>query len=390
MKHAPIRIGVLGLGRAFTLMLPTFLQDPRVQLVAACDPLPEARQRFAQDFGAATYSSAQALCADPQVELVYVATPHALHAEHVCLAAAHGKHALVEKPMAITLAECDAMVAAAQRAGTRVVVGHSHSFNTPVLRAAQLLQSGAWGAVRMLHAMNYTDFLYRARRPEELDTARGGGVVFSQAAHQVDVVRLLAGTPVRSVRAHTGNWDAARATEGAYSALLQFASGAFASLTYSGYAHFDSDALLDWHGELGQRKNPGDYGAARKRLAASSPEQEAAAKAARNYGGAAYQPPTLSSPSAHQHFGHLLVGCERGDLRVMHDRIECYGHDALHTEWLAAPTVPRQEVVGELWATLREGLAPVHDGAWARATLAVCLAMLESARSGTDIMVTNP
>ena len=115
----------------------------------------------------------------------------------------------------------------------------------------------------MITALNFTDFLYRPRRPEELDTARGGGVVFSQGAHQVDVVRLLAGGHVRTVRASTGAWDPARPTEGAYSALLTFADGAFASLTYSGYAHFDSDEFCGWIGETGQPKDPARYGAAR-------------------------------------------------------------------------------------------------------------------------------
>src|SRR5438045_1377686 len=98
----------------------------------------------------------------------------------------------------------------------------------------------------MIHASYYTDFLYRPRRPEELDTARGGGVVFSQGAHQLDIVRLLGGGRVRSLRARTGAWDPKRATEGAYTAILDFDNGAFASITYSGYAHFDSDELSGW------------------------------------------------------------------------------------------------------------------------------------------------
>ena len=74
-----------------------------------------------------------------------------------------------------------------------LVVGHSHSFDAPILRTRELIASGDFGAVRMINAFNYTDFLYRPRRPEELDTAHGGGAVFNQAAHQVDIVRLLGG-----------------------------------------------------------------------------------------------------------------------------------------------------------------------------------------------------
>ena len=222
-----LRLGVAGLGRAFTVMLPTFTGDPRVALVAAADTRAEARQRFAADFAAKSYETVEELCADPAVEAVYVATPHQYHARHAVLAARHGKHLLIEKPMALTLEECAAIIDAARPAGVHLVVGHSHSFDAPVRRLRALIESGEFGAVRMINAINYTDYLYRPRRPEELDTAQGGGAVFNQAAHQVDIVRLLGGGRVTSVRAATGAWDPARPTEGAYAALLTFAGGAF-------------------------------------------------------------------------------------------------------------------------------------------------------------------
>src|SRR2546422_1696907 len=106
-----VRIGVAGLGRAFSVMVPTF-RDPRVALVAAADPRAEARARFAHDFSAKAYGTVEELSADPAVEVVYVATPHQHHARHAILAAQHGKHVLVEKPMALALQECAAMIAA--------------------------------------------------------------------------------------------------------------------------------------------------------------------------------------------------------------------------------------------------------------------------------------
>ena len=81
----PLRIGVAGLGRAFTLMMPTFVHDPRVQLVAACDPQPLACAQFERDFQAPSVDSVEALCQRPDVDWVYVATPHQFHADHVVL-----------------------------------------------------------------------------------------------------------------------------------------------------------------------------------------------------------------------------------------------------------------------------------------------------------------
>ncbi len=189
-----LRLGVAGLGRAFTVMLPTLLHDPRIRLVAGTDTRAAVRDRFAEDFAATGYDSVAALCADASVDAVYIATPHQYHVEHVRIAAAHGKHVLVEKPMALSIADCQAMIAAADAAGIQLLVGHSHSFDLPYLRTRALIDSGAFGRVRMINALNFTDYLYRPRRPEELDTAQGGGVLFSQAPHQVEVVRLLAGS----------------------------------------------------------------------------------------------------------------------------------------------------------------------------------------------------
>ena len=237
-----LRLGVAGLGRAFSVMLPTFTR--RSARCVSSPPLtraPRPASASPTNFPANAYDTVEALCADPAVDAVYVATPHQFHREHATQAARAGKHLLIEKPMALTIEDCAAIVDAARRAGVHLVVGHSHSFDAPVRHLRKLIESGAFGQVRMINALNYTDYLYRPRRPEELDTAKGGGAVFNQAAHQVDIVRLIAGEPVKSVRAVAGAWDAKRPTEGAYAALLTFANGAFASLVYSGYGHFDSD-----------------------------------------------------------------------------------------------------------------------------------------------------
>ncbi|HWC94108.1 MAG TPA: Gfo/Idh/MocA family oxidoreductase [Pseudolabrys sp.] len=375
-----LRVGVAGLGRAFSVMLPTFIGDARVALVAAADPRGQARARFAADFAGNTYETVAELCADPAVELVYVATPHEYHAEHALLAAGAGKHLLIEKPIALSLDDAAAIIDAARSARVRLVVGHSHSFDAPVRRLRDLIASGEFGAVRMINAINYTDYLYRPRRPEEFDTARGGGALFNQAAHQVDIVRLIGGGRAASVRAATGAWDHARPTEGAYAALLTFADGAFASLTYSGYGGFDSDELQGWVGEMGQRKAP-YAGAARPAFATA--EQEAAFKNARNYGGAEFRAPEAAF--AHQHFGTLLVSCERADLRALPNGIMIYRGGTARFDELPPPAVPRAEVIDEVYGAVVQGRPPLHDGAWAMATLEVLLAMLRSAQEGRDV-----
>jgi phthalate 4,5-cis-dihydrodiol dehydrogenase len=379
-----LRLGVAGLGRAFGVMLPTFIADRRVTLVAGTDLRPEARRQFAADFVARSYPTVDELCADPNVEAVYVATPHQHHVRHATLAAQGGKHLLIEKPMALTLDECRTIVDAARRSGVHVVVGHSHSFDAPIQRMRDLIASGNFGRVCMINAINYTDYLYRPRRPEELDTAQGGGAVFNQAAHQVDIVRLIGGGRVETVRAVTGSWDARRATEGAYAALLTFENGAFASLTYSGYGHFDSDEFQDWVGEMGERKTP--YAKSQRRF--ENVDDEIAFKNARNYGGADFKS-VCGHAVAHQNFGTLLVSCERADLRALPNGIMIYQDGSARLDALPPPTVPRAGVIDELYQAIVSGKAPLHDGAWATATVEVLLAMLRSAREGSDVRLSH-
>jgi len=391
MSLSPLRLGVAGLGRAFSLMLPTFLRDPRIVLAAACDPRAAAREQFARDFNARVYDDIEALADDASLDAIYIASPHQFHARHAEIAAARGKHVLVEKPMALAMDECDRMIDACARAGVHLIVGHCHSFDMPYLKTRELIASGEFGAVRMIHALNYTDYLYRPRRPEELVTAEGGGAVFSQAAHQVDIVRLLAGARPTHLRAAVGNWDPRRPTEGAYSAMLWFESGAYASMSYNGYAHFDSDEWTNWIGEMGNRKSPDDYGTARRKLAAiASPEDEAKAKADATYGGTAYRPPGKAPEEhAYQHFGPIIVSCEQADLRPMPDGIAIYGDDAKRWIPLDKPAVPRHEVIDELTAAVQQNVPPRHDGRWAKATLEICLAILESSASHRDIALTH-
>ncbi|MGB7307024.1 MAG: Gfo/Idh/MocA family oxidoreductase [Burkholderiaceae bacterium] len=382
-KGKPVRLGVIGLGRGFMLMLAAFDAHPGIQLTAACAPRAQSRDAFVARYpGAFTTDSVAALCARSDVDAVYIATPHQMHRDHILCAAAAGKHLLVDKPLAIDMADADDIVAAVAQAGVHLIVGPSHSFDEPVRHAAALLRGGGLGKPRQIQALNYTDFLYRPRRPEELVTARGGGVVFSQAAHQVDVVRLLAGCAATAVYAHTGNWDRGRSTEGAYTAMIHFGDSCCATLTYSGYAHFDSDEWMDWVGELGHRKSPKDYGRARRLLdGVTSPADEAALKMTRSFGSA----PEPDIPEHHEHFGPIVVSTEQADLRLTATGVWIYGNNEKRFEPVAQRASPRAAVLDALFAAVRDKQPALQTAAWGRASLEICHAILGSARTGQPI-----
>jgi len=375
-----LRLGIVGLGRAFTLMRPAFLASPEVALVAAAEPRPEARARFAAEFGGAAYDDVDALLRDPSVDAVYIASPHQFHAAQAIAAARAGKHVLVEKPMALTLDDAEAMVAAARAGGVKLIVGHSHSFDAPIAATRAIIESGEFGAVKLITALNFTDFLYRPRRAEELDTAQGGGVIFNQALHQIDIVRLLAGGLIETVMAQTGIWDKTRPTEGAYTALLRFPADVAASLTYSGYAHFDSDALLDWIGESGLAKDADSFARTRGALPPDfNRDAEEELRRRRGYG-VANDAPAPAATRWHEHFGFIVVSCERADLRPVPQGVivDSAGERGLRA--LAPPPAPRLEVIAELCDAIRHDRMPLHSGEWGVATLEAALAILQSSR----------
>jgi phthalate 4,5-cis-dihydrodiol dehydrogenase len=376
----PIGLGVAGLGMAGAVMVHAASSHRDFVLKAAADPHPAPREAFARDHNARGYSDIEALVADPAVDVVYVATPHQFHARHAILAAEHGKHVILEKPMALTLEDCDAIIAAVERAKVHLIVGHTHAFDPAVRLMRDVIARGELGRLGMILSFNYTNFLYRPRRPEELDTAQGGGILFNQVPHQIDTARLLAGGLARSVRAQASVLDPTRPTEGSATAFIQFGDGVAASLVYSGYDHFDSD---EWHFGISERGAPKTlaHGAARRALTETRDEARQRTESFA-YGAAA------GSASPHQpHFGITIVTCAHGDMRASADGVTVYDRNGRREIPLAIDdTLPgRREVLDDMRLAIRSGQPPLHDGRWGKATLEVALAIQQSAREGREI-----
>ena len=380
LSGQPVGLGIVGLGMAGAVMVHAAAAQPGYVIQAGADPHPAPRKAFARDHNARAYADAAELCADPAVEAVYIATPHQFHATHAIMAAEHGKHVILEKPMALTLADCDAINAAVEHNKVHLIVGHTHGFDPAVLAMRGIIARGKLGRLGMIASFNYTNYLYRPRRPEELDTAKGGGILFNQVPHQIDTVRLLAGGLAKSVRAQVNVLDPARPTEAGCMALIQFDHGVAASLTYSGYDHFDTD---EWHfgiAESGALKQVA-HGAARRALAEI--KSEAGLRTER----LAYGATKTGLPPYQPHFGITIVTCSEGDMRASANGVFVYDRSGHHE--IALPKRPgmsgRREVLDELAAAIRSGRRPVHDGRWGKATVEVALAILRSAREGHEI-----
>ena len=379
-KSAPIGLGIGGLGMAGAVMVQAAAAHPGYALRAAADPHPGPREAFARDFNASAYADMKELAADPAVEVVYIATPHQFHAPHAIMAAEHGKHIILEKPMALTLADCDAIIAAVERNKVHLIVGHTHAFDPNVRAMRAMIASGELGRLGMINSFNYTNYLYRPRRPEELDTSKGGGILFNQVPHQIDTVRLLGGGMVKSVRAQANVLDPARPTEAGCVTFMQFENGVAASMVYGGYDYFNSD---EWHFSTSERGalKPIAHGGARRAL--EQVEEEAGART----GDYAYGASRPALPTSQPHFGLTIVTCAGGEMRPSKDGVLVYDRNGMREIPLARTEgMPgRREVLDDMAAAIRTGKKPVHDGRWGKATVEVALAIQRSSREGREI-----
>ena len=143
-----IRVGIIGCGKiAQVRHLPEYAANPNAEIVAFYDKNMTRAQDMAAKYGGKVYNSFYELVDDPNVDAVSICVENRSHAE-ICTAALYaGKHVLVEKPMAITLAECESMVAAAERNSRHLMVGHNMRFDPVHRKAKQLLDSGIIGDV---------------------------------------------------------------------------------------------------------------------------------------------------------------------------------------------------------------------------------------------------
>ena len=248
-------LGFLGIGQAVARIFQQYpdMSSLPYRITAAADTRSHSLARFATEFAGSTYTDAEQLCADPSVDVVYIATPPELHRDHALMAAHYGKHMIVEKPLAMSVDECTQMVDAADAAGVKLMAGHTHSFDAPVRAMAELVHSRELGELQMVNTWNFNDFNRRPWPTSELRST--DGPVLNQGPHQVDVVRQIAGGLVRTVRAST-IWDDVRECVGGYTCHLEFQSGVSATLVYDARAFFDVAELHSWVAEDGGHRSP--------------------------------------------------------------------------------------------------------------------------------------
>jgi predicted dehydrogenase len=200
-----MRIGLVGCGKVAQVHFTALRALPDAELVAVCDALPDRAATFAAKHTGRAFADVPTMVREAKVEAVIIGTPHPRHAEPAIQAAEAGIHVLVEKPLAASLADCDAMLAAARKTGVTLGVISQRRFCEPVRRMKAAIDAGKIGkpALGVFLQYNWRDAAYYQSDPwrGRWDT-EGGGVLVNQSPHQLDILLWLMG-PAAEV---TGYW----------------------------------------------------------------------------------------------------------------------------------------------------------------------------------------
>lgn len=223
----PLRWGILGCGDiAAKTFAPCLLASPECELTAVARRNGAAAQAFAERFGVPHWHTDDAsLLARDDVDAVVIATPPHLHCAQTVSAAAAGKHVLVEKPMALSPAECRRMIDACRSANVRLGVAYRRRLFPQVVRAKQLIAEGAIGRVTLVRG-HYSGRMDLPESEWRLDPqAGGGGAMLDMACHRLEV-QLNLGGPVTEVMAMVDTVAMPWSVDDSVCLTLRFASGA--------------------------------------------------------------------------------------------------------------------------------------------------------------------
>jgi len=244
-----LKVAIIGAGAISSAHMEAYLQFPeRCQIVALCDIYPEKAEKKAKEFNldAAIYDDHTKMLEREDIDLVSVCTPPYTHSEITINFLDSGKNVLVEKPMASSLEECDAMNAAAERNHKMLSVISQNRFRTPMMKLKRVLDTKLMGPI--VHTQvdsywwrghSYYDLWWRGTWEKE-----GGGCTLNHAVHHIDIFKWMNGMPseVTAVMSNTSHDNAE--VEDISMAICRYNDGSLAQITSSVIHHGEEQQLI--------------------------------------------------------------------------------------------------------------------------------------------------
>jgi predicted dehydrogenase len=247
-----IRVGIIGCGGVALAHARAIAEFPsRAKLVAVADIDANQLRQFAQQFEVQAHERAEDLLAQSDVGCVLIALPHDLHAGMAVQAANAGKDILLEKPMAVSLVECDEIMAAVAANAVTLSVGQSYRYSDGPWRAKQILDRGEVGSLVFAVGTFSKNWDVDRRRGWHLDRSRGGGMWLTNGVHTVNTLLWMAGSPVVAVKGTSGQRLHPRDiypqmdSDDATLALLHHQNGVYTVAAVTGYRRGARKGMLE-------------------------------------------------------------------------------------------------------------------------------------------------
>lgn len=228
------KIGVVGAGKIAGSHKKAILAQPQCQLVAVCDTVLDRAKALAEGTDARVYDNYETMQAEEELDAVILNLPHFLHEKVSVYFLDRGISVLVEKPMAISTRECDGMIAAAQKSGAKLAVGHVQRYHKCYRIVKQMIESKQLGELCGIREVRNVD--YFTNRPAWfLDrTLAGGGILMNFGAHTMDKVFYTTGLKVKDVFASGNNFLTNDSVEAIAQLLVTFEGGVSGTFCYCG------------------------------------------------------------------------------------------------------------------------------------------------------------
>jgi predicted dehydrogenase len=256
-----IKFGLIGCGRVAQRHAEQI--HTHAELVSVCDIVPDKAHELAKRYGALAYTSIDEwLGGNPAIEVAVICTPNGLHAEHTIRALNAGLHVICEKPMALTSADCRAMIHAAGQRERKLFIVKQNRFNPPVVAVKRLVDGGRLGK---LYSIQLSCFWNRGAS-YYADAWRGtwqldGGTLFTQFSHFIDLLLWMVGD-IEAVQGYTANLghEGLIEFEDTGGISVKFRSGVIGTINYTVNSHGrNMEGSLTLFGSKGTVKIGGPY-----------------------------------------------------------------------------------------------------------------------------------
>ena len=257
-----IKFAVVGCGNIGKRHIAVIDAQDRAELIAICDIRESVCKELSSQYSNVPYyTSFEEMCKSIDADIISIATPHGLHAEMAIHCARAGKNILVEKPMALTVEDCQRMIDAAEQNNVKLMVVKQNRFNVPIAITSQALAKKALGRIFMIKCdvlWNRKEEYYKESNWRGLKKQEGG-TLFTQVSHFIDLMILWCGKPVKAkTSVSTKNHEIE--TEDCGSSIIEFETGVTGILNWTTCVYNKNhEGSLTIIGEKGTIKIGGAY-----------------------------------------------------------------------------------------------------------------------------------